>query len=189
MPNANTSPSVAPIMPLTDTATTPKIGSTQQPTPLIEQLPQDDVAFLQTSADALLHKITTLRGEKPCDLNPQAPPFTPQPSQSSTTNHCLVVTTAEVHPQPKEVPLNASDEKPQPTYVPPIQDAQHAQPNMESLDNQPTERSLPTRREFNGNQNSPPSMKLRRKGNKSPRQPLYFNKKTCLQETDVVYQP
>ena len=38
-------------------------------------------------------------------------------------------------------------------------------------------RSLPTRREFNGNQNSPPSMKLRRKGNKSPRRPLYFNKK------------
>ena len=99
--------------PLTDTAITPTTGSIQQPT--IEQLPQDDVAFLQTSADALLHKINTLRGEKPCDLNPQAPPFTPQPSLSSTTNHCLVVTTAEVHPQPKAVPLNAPDENPQPT--------------------------------------------------------------------------
>ena len=120
MPNANTSPSVAPIMPLTDTATTPKIGSTQQPTPLIEQLPQDDVAFLQTSADALLHKITTLRSERPCNLNPQAPPFTPQPSQSSTTDRCLVVTTAEVHPQPKEPQLNASDEKPQPTEKEPL---------------------------------------------------------------------
>ena len=91
MPNANTSPSVAPIM------------------------PQDDAIFLQASADALLHKINTLRGEKPCDLNPQAPPFTPQPSSCSTTNHCLVVTTAEVHPQPKTVALNACEETPQPT--------------------------------------------------------------------------
>ena len=87
VPNAYTSPSVAPI------------------------LPQDDTIFLQASADALIHKINTLRGEKSCDLNPQAPPFTPQPSSNSTTNHCLVVTTAEVHPPPKELQLNAPDEK------------------------------------------------------------------------------
>ena len=42
--------------------------------------------------------------------------------------------------QSKEEPLNASDDKPQPTYMPPIQDAQQVQPNMESLDNQPTEK-------------------------------------------------
>ena len=42
--------------------------------------------------------------------------------------------------------------------------------------NQP-KRSLQTRREFDGNQNSPPSMRLRRKGSKNPRLPLYFNKK------------
>ena len=78
-------------------------------------MPQNDAIFLQTSADALLHKIQELRQEVPHTLNPKAPPFTPQPSQSSTTNHCLVVTTAEVHPQPKEVPLNSSDGKTQPT--------------------------------------------------------------------------
>ena len=82
-------------------------------------MPQDDVAFLQTSADALLHKINSLRGEKPCNLNPEAAPFTPLPSTSSTANHCLVATTAEVHPQPKEVHLYACEGKPQPTFVSP----------------------------------------------------------------------
>ena len=42
--------------------------------------------------------------------------------------------------------------------------------------NQPKRRLL-TRRGFVGNQYSPPSIRLRRKGSKSPRQPLYFNKK------------
>ena len=88
MSNANTSPQVAQIM------------------------PQDDAIFLQTSADALIHKIQELRQEEPHALNLEAPPFTPPPDPSSTANQCLVVTTAEVHPQPREVPRNAGDEKP-----------------------------------------------------------------------------
>ena len=42
--------------------------------------------------------------------------------------------------------------------------------------NQP-QRSLQTRKEFDGIQTSPPPMRLRRTGNKTPRQLLYFNKK------------
>ena len=80
MPNTNTSPKVAPIM------------------------PQDDAIFLQTSATALLHKIHELRREEPGTLNPEAPPLTPLPSPNPTTDLCLLVTTAEAHPQPKEKP-------------------------------------------------------------------------------------
>ena len=101
--------------PSTETATTPTVGSIQQPTQPINQIPQDDVAFLQTSADALLHKINTLRGEKPRALNPKALPFTPLPSSSSATDHCLVTTIAEVHPQPKEVLPHTCDEESRPT--------------------------------------------------------------------------
>ena len=57
-------------------------------------------------------------------LKAQAPIRMPQPlnasffthaSLHSTSDHCLVVTTAEVHPHPKEVPFSTSDEKPQST--------------------------------------------------------------------------
>ena len=92
------------------------------------------------------HSSSTSCEENASAPNAQAPIRMPQPlnasffthaSSHSTSDICLIT---EVHPQPTEVPLDASDEKPQPTYVPPIQDAQHAQPTMESLDNQPTEK-------------------------------------------------
>ena len=80
-------------------------------------MPQEDAAFLQTSADALLNKINTLRCEKPCALNPEASPFTPLLSSDSTNDHCPVITTAEIHSTPKEVLLSTFDEEPQPTIV------------------------------------------------------------------------
>ena len=95
---------------------------------------QDDVAFLQTSAHALLHKIHKLRREEPRALNPAALPFTPLPSTSSATDHCLVTTIAEIHPQPKEVLFSACDETPQPTSVPPTE---KEPPNMKRVRWQP----------------------------------------------------
>ena len=93
-------------------------------------MPQKDTAFIQASADALLHKIQKLR-EEPHALNPEASPFTPQPSPSPTANHCLVVTTAEVHPQPKEPQPNASNENPQPDEMePPIMKRVKWQPEL-----------------------------------------------------------
>ena len=65
-----------------------------------------------------------IREENASAPNAQAPIRVPQPlnasffthaSLRSTSDHCLVVTTAEVHPHPKEVPFSASDEKPQST--------------------------------------------------------------------------
>ena len=106
-------------------------------------MPQDDATFLQASADALLHEIQKLRGKEPHALNPKSPPFTPQPSPNSTANHCLVITTAEVHPQPKEVPLTACEGKPQPISVSPTKDDQPAQPKRDILDVQPTEEEPP----------------------------------------------
>ena len=109
MINADTSPEFAPIM------------------------PQNDATFLQTSADALLHKIQQLRREEPHALNPKAPPFTPLPNPNSTTDLCLMVTTAEIQPQPKEVRPNTR-KKPQPIFVSPTKVDQSSQPKMENPD-------------------------------------------------------
>ena len=103
--------------PLEDSAKSPSTGSIQRPIQLIDPMPQEDAAFLQTSADTLLNKINTLRCGEPCALNPEASPFTPLSSSNSTKDHCLVVTTAEVHSPPKEVMLNTFDEEPQPNIV------------------------------------------------------------------------
>ena len=86
---------------LTATATSPAVA------PI---MPQNDAIFLQTSADAQLQKIHKLRREEPSALNPTAPPFTPLLSSNSTTDLCLVVTTAEVHPQRKKMLLDVCDE-------------------------------------------------------------------------------
>ena len=91
-----------------------------EPCPQVATLmPQDDATFLQASADAMLNKVHKLRHEEPRALNPDALPFTPLPSTSPATDHCLVTTIAEIHPQPKEVFFSARDETPQPTSVPP----------------------------------------------------------------------
>ena len=85
-------------------------------------MPQDDATFLQASADAILHKIHKLRREEPRALSPEALPFTPLPDTSSATDHCLVTTIAEIHPQPNVVHLSARDEMPQPTSAPPAKE-------------------------------------------------------------------
>ena len=110
MPNVNARPEIAPVM------------------------PQNDATFLQASAHAMLNKIHKLRREEPRALNPEALPFTPLPSTSSATDHCLVTTIAEIHPQPKEVLFSACDEMPQPTSVPPTE---KEPPNMKRVRWQP----------------------------------------------------
>ena len=81
--------------------------------------------------NALLHKINTLRGEKPRALNPKALPFTPLPSSSSATDHCLVTTIAEVHPQPKEVLPFTCDEESRPTSA--TQEEEEQPPNKKRV--------------------------------------------------------
>ena len=85
--------------------------TSHQTAPLMSQ---EDATFLQASADAILHRIHKLRREEPHALNPQASPFTPTSTSSSTKDLCLATTTAEVHTPPQEVPLTTRDEESQP---------------------------------------------------------------------------
>ena len=89
------------------------------------------------------HSSSTSCEENASAPNAQAPIRVPQPlnasffthaSLHSTSDHCLVVTTAEVHPQPKKVPFSASDEKPQsPEEEPPTTKRVRWQPELTTI--------------------------------------------------------
>ena len=88
-----------------------------------------------------------------------------------------MVTTAEVHPQPKEVHLYACDEMPQPTSVSPTKDDQPLQPEMEILDVQPTKEEPPNTKRVRWQPILTTIHEIETEGKQSPIQQLYFNTK------------